>query len=161
MNYEVTGYLSVLVMHIMMGENIHHLQECIPVGCVPHARLPYAVVCFPRGVYLVRGSVPGLEGCTWSGGVPGLGRYLVQAGTWSGGGCTWSGGRGCTWSQGGAWSRGDLFWGVPGLGGTWSGVPGPGGCTWSGTPPDQTRYTPWDQTRYPPGGQTRSPPWTE
>ena len=37
-------------------------QECIPVGCVPVARRPYAGVCFPGGVCLVPG------GSAWSGG---------------------------------------------------------------------------------------------
>ena len=55
-------------------------------------------------------------GCTWSGGVPGLG--------------------GCTWS----WGVYLVLWGVPGLGGVpglWGvylvlgGVPALGGCTWS------------------------------
>ena len=32
-------------------------QECIPVGCVPAARRPYAGVCFPGG-----GGVPGPGG---------------------------------------------------------------------------------------------------
>ena len=31
-------------------------QECIPVGCVPAAHLPYSGVCFPG------------RGCAWSGG---------------------------------------------------------------------------------------------
>ena len=44
-------------------------QECIPVGCVPAARRPYAGVCFPGG------------GSAWSrGGLPGLGGYLIQGG---------------------------------------------------------------------------------
>ena len=60
-------------------------QECIPVGCVPPARLPYAGVCFPGGgggcgVYL-----PGRGGC-----LPGPGGvYLPGPGgvpAWSGGG---------------------------------------------------------------------------
>ena len=53
----------------------------------------------PGGVYLVRGGVrgpgrvPGLGGCTWSGGVYLVwGVYLVRGGgTWSREGCTWSG----------------------------------------------------------------------
>ena len=40
-------------------------QECIPVGCVPTA-----AVAVSRGVYLVRGGVPGPGGCTWSSRVP-------------------------------------------------------------------------------------------
>ena len=61
-------------------------------------------------------------GCTWSGGVPGLG----VEGTWSqGGGVPGLGvvpGPGGAPGPGGTWS-----WGMPGLGG----VPGPGGRTWS------------------------------
>ena len=53
---------------------------------------------FQRGVYLWGEGYLIQGGCTWFGGVPGLGVYLVL-------GCTWSGG-------------------VPGLGG----VPGPRGC---------------------------------
>ena len=138
----------------------HCKQECIPVGCLPPARWLYLPACSapgdvpgPRGVYLVRG-VPGLGGCTWSGG----NGYLVPGRcTWSGGGCTWSGGVylvwgmylvwGCIWSGGGCtWSGGGvpgpkgvyLVWGVYLVQGvylirggcTWS-----GGCTWWGTAP--------------------------
>ena len=76
--------------------------ECIPVGCVPAARWPYAAVCFPGG-------------CAWSGrvsalgGVPGPGgRWLVQ-GVCSRGLCSWGGllPGGCAWSKGVcAWSGG-------------------------------------------------------
>ena len=67
-------------------------QECITVGCIPAARCPYPGGCtwsggvpglgvyLVWGVYLVPGVVPGLGGCTWS-----RGMYLV----W--GVCTWSG----------------------------------------------------------------------
>ena len=78
-------------------------QECIPVGCVPAARRPYAGVCFPGGVSLVPG------GSAWSqGGLPG-----PRGSAWS---------RGCLPGPGGvsAWSRG----GLPGLG---RGLPGPEG----------------------------------
>ena len=34
-------------------------QECIPVGCVPAARRPYAGGCFPGGVSGPGGSGPG------------------------------------------------------------------------------------------------------
>ena len=108
-------------------------QECIPVGCVPPARRPY--LPGPGGTWS--------GGCTWSGGVPGPGGYLVWGVPGLGGvpgpggvpgqGCTWSRGGGCTWS-GGVY----LVWGVylvPG------GVPGPRGCTWSGTPPPVNRIT--------------------
>ena len=78
-------------------------QECIPVGCVPAARRPYAGVCFPGGCAWSGGGVPGLgggvHGLGW-GGVPGLGGggvpgrgvvCLVWGGVWSGGGqCAWS-----------------------------------------------------------------------
>ena len=57
----------------------------------------------PGRVYLVPGGVPGLGGYLVPGGVPGLwGVYLVPGG--------------CTWSQGGTWSRGYLV-----QGGAWSG----------------------------------------
>ena len=66
----------------------HTQQECIPVGCVPAARRPYAGVCFPGGWCLVRG-VGGGAG-VWSGGVvvSALGEWcLVRGGgVWSGGG---------------------------------------------------------------------------
>ena len=50
-------------------------QECIPVGCVPAARRPYAGVCFPGEGCLLRGgsgpggSVPGGSG-PGGGGIP-------------------------------------------------------------------------------------------
>ena len=37
------------------AENLQWEKECIPVGCVPAARRPYAGVCFPGGGGLVRG----------------------------------------------------------------------------------------------------------
>ena len=64
-------------------------QECIPVGCVPAARWPYAEVCSrgggsgPGGFVLVPGwfvLVPG--GCLLPGG--GGGGCLVWGGVWSG-----------------------------------------------------------------------------
>ena len=52
-------------------------QECIPVGCVPAARRPYAGVCFPGGGVCSGGSGPGgvcSGGCVCSrgagGGIP-------------------------------------------------------------------------------------------
>ena len=92
-------------------------QECIPVGCVPAARRPYAGVCFWGGVCLVWGGVrlggclPGWGVSAWSrgtvvsspGGLPGLG----GGGVWSGGGGVWSRGVVSAWS--GGWS---LIWGV-------------------------------------------------
>ena len=69
-------------------------KKCIPVGCVPTARRPYAGVCFPGGcgvwsggVGLVRGGLCLVQGgclvwgSVWSGGVPGPG----------GGGLVWGG----------------------------------------------------------------------
>ena len=44
--------------------NKNNKQECIPVGCVPAARRPYAGVCFPGG---------GLPGPGGGGGLPGPG----------------------------------------------------------------------------------------
>ena len=61
--------------------NINVKQECIPVGCVPAARRPYAGVCFPGGCLV--GGVSGLggmsapRGCIWSGGC------LVRGHVWS------------------------------------------------------------------------------
>ena len=47
-------------------------QECIPVGCVPAARRPYAEVCFWGGGCLLRGgSAPG--GLLWGVSAPGGG----------------------------------------------------------------------------------------
>ena len=91
-------------------------QECIPVGCVPAARRPYAGVCFPGGVCLVLGGVCLVRGVclvwgvsAWSGGcLPGPGGVcLVWGGVclvlgclpgprgvsaWSGGVSAWWGG---------------------------------------------------------------------
>ena len=83
-------------------------QECIPVGCVPAARRPYAGVCFPGGV-------GGLWGVCLVGGVlvsgPGGGGWcLVRGGLLRGGsargGGVWSGGGVGVWSRGGVWSGG-------------------------------------------------------
>ena len=49
---------GILLWHIIL------IQECIPVGCVPAARWPYAEVCCPGG-----GGLPGLGGCLLPGGV--------------------------------------------------------------------------------------------
>ena len=46
-------------------------QECIPVGCVPAARRPYAVVCFRGGEWWCAWS--GGWWCAWLGGVSGPG----------------------------------------------------------------------------------------
>ena len=63
---------------VMLFCGIYRKQECIPVGCVPAARRPYAGVC--GGVCLVRGGLPGPRGVlhpggsAWSpGGLPGPG----------------------------------------------------------------------------------------
>ena len=55
-------------------------QECIPVGCVPHARLlPVSPSMHCSGVYLVRGGAPGPGGGYLLGGVPaGGGGYLPR-----------------------------------------------------------------------------------
>ena len=72
-------------------------QECIPVGCVPAARRPYAGVCFLgggwcllRGVCLVRGVGCLLRGVclVWGGVVSAPGGESA----WSRGGCVCSGG---------------------------------------------------------------------
>ena len=58
-----------------------HKQECIPVGCVPAARRPYAGVCFPGGCLLWGCvSAPGglLWGCLLRGGLPGPGGCLLR-----------------------------------------------------------------------------------
>ena len=75
-------------------------QECIPVGCVPAARWPYAAVCFPGGG---GGLVPG---------------GLVLGGVWSGGG-----GGGVVSAPGGCLVQG----GVSAPQGVWSEGSGPGG----------------------------------
>ena len=46
-------------------------QECIPVGCVPAARRPYARICFRGGL---------LPGGSALGGVPGPGGVCSQGG---------------------------------------------------------------------------------
>ena len=140
------------------GQNYSHCKkrECIPVGCILPAHLPYARVCFSggctwsRGVHLP-GGVPGLGGWVWSWGV-----YLVQGVYLPGlGGCIWFGGYlvwGCGPLGGWVWSWGVYLPGpgriVPGPGG--GHLPGPGGCTWC-----------WGVylVRYSP--LTPPPPWTE
>ena len=135
---------------------IHLWQECIPVGCVPAARRPYAGVCFPSrvgegvwsgGVCLVWGGVCLVQGDVWSGGmvcqvrggggVPGQGGVcLVWGGlVWGGLVClVWGGvclvrGMGCVPGLGAcAWSGG-----LPGLGGSASvpcGIPPPLWTEW-------------------------------
>ena len=74
-------------------------QECIPVGCVPAARWPYAGVCFPGGV-CSQGGVSAPGGCLLWGGL--LRGCLLL------GGCLLSGGLLTLWGSapGGVWSRG-------------------------------------------------------
>ena len=71
-------------------------QECIPVGCVPAARRPYAGVCFPGegGGCLLRWGVVwcwggvcsgGMGGSGAGGGVSALGGLSVPRGICSGG----------------------------------------------------------------------------
>ena len=101
-------------------------QECIPVGCVPATRRPYAGVCFP-------GEVPGRGGSAWSGGggLPGPGGCLPGPG-----GSTWSGG--CLPGPGGvclvqglsAWSGGCLL------------SPGVSAWSWGGVSQHALRQTP-------------------
>ena len=94
----------------------------------------------PGGVCLLQGQCTWSWGCAWSqGGVPGPGAVcLLQGGCVSAaGGCIWSW-RGCAWSWGVYLVLGGVSsWGVSALGG----VPGPRGCTWSGTPP--SLWTEW------------------
>ena len=68
--------------HIEQKEFAFISQECIPVGCVPAARRPYAGDCF------LGGSLPGPGGSAWSrGGLPGPGGVcLVRGEAWSRGG---------------------------------------------------------------------------
>ena len=94
-------------------------QECIPVGCVPAARRPYAGVCFLGGC--------GPGGWVWSGS-----GGVSAPGGWSGPrGCLLQGGLvpGGVCSRGGVWSRGE--------GWVWSGPRGEWYPTmhWSRTPP--------------------------
>ena len=61
-------------------------QECIPVGCVPAARRPYAGVCF-------RGGLPGPGGVSaWSGGWGGVCLVRGDVSAWSRGGVCLVGG---------------------------------------------------------------------
>ena len=127
-------------MHITKGcclPYINRRQECIPVGCIPAARRPYAGVCFPGGLPGL-GSLPGLGGVclVWGVGVPGLG-----GSAWSGGGLP--GLEGCLVGGGGAWSGG---------GGAWSGGSGIPAYTEADTLPPVDRHTPvktlpWPQLR--------------
>ena len=87
--------LSLLMSHLFffVTTKINSKQECIPVGCVPAARWPYAGVCFP-GV-----------GCLLWGGVC-SGGLLWGGLLW--GGLLWGGSA----PRGGVWSQGGLLPGV-------------------------------------------------
>ena len=102
-------------------------QECIPIGCLPAARRPYAGVCFRGGVCLVWGGA-------WSwGGLPGL----EWGSAWFRGGCLPGLG-------GSAWSRGVcLVWGGGCL--VLGGLPGPRGALTSQHVPRQTPSPPVDR----------------
>ena len=108
-------------------------QECIPVGCVPAARRPYAGVCFPGGGgCLVRGVSAAGGGVCSGGSAPGgclvSGRGVSAPGGVCSGGCMLWGGLvlgGVCLSWGGSLLPGEgcLLQGVC----SW-GVSGPGGC---------------------------------
>ena len=84
-------------------------QECIPVGCVPAARRPYAGVCSPGGVCLVLGGLPALGGCLPGPGgcLPGLeGCLPVNVGSaWLGGCLPGLGGVCLVWHPSMHWDR--------------------------------------------------------
>ena len=141
-----TNKSNFLHFHAVFNKS-YAKQECIPVGCVPATRRPYARVCFLGGVWSGGGCVwsggclvwgggvsgPGGGGwCVWSGGggVPGLGGVCLVGGVWSGGLVCLVQGRGvvclvwgwCVWSRGVcAWSGGSAS--VP------CGIPPPRPCT--------------------------------
>ena len=119
-------------------------QECIPVGCVPAARRPYAGVCFPGGSAWSRGGVSLVRGVSaWSLGGGGVSLVWGDLPGPGGGGCLPGlGGLPCSWGGlpgpwevclvpgGSAWSLG----GLPGPRGVClvpGGPPGPGGSGWS------------------------------
>ena len=64
-------------------------QECIPVGCVPVARWPYAGVCFPGGC-LLRG-ISALGDCLLGGGCLLPGGVCSRGCLLLGGVCSWGG----------------------------------------------------------------------
>ena len=102
---KMSKYFTRLKQWQWRKRNFRNTQECIPVGCVPAARRPYAAVCFRGG--------GGESGSAWSGGVSAWwsGGGLPGPGGWS----AWSGGGVCLVSGGGlpGGPRGCL----PGLGG--------------------------------------------
>ena len=97
----------ILRVNLALYLKFHLKQECIPVGCVPAARWPYAGVCCRGG--LLRG--------VCSGGCPLWGGCLLQGGVYSGG-CLLPG----VSALGGVCSGGCLLRGV---------VSAPGGCVCS------------------------------
>ena len=75
----------------------HKIQDCIPVGCIPHTRWPYLPACTVQGGYLVWGVCSG--GClVWGMSARGClvrwGALSVRRGAWSlgEGGCLVPGG---------------------------------------------------------------------
>ena len=122
-------FTCVTIAKKYLGKNLHNYQECIPVGCVPAARWPYAGVCFPGG-----GEVCFLGGC------------LLPGGVWSGG---------CLLLGGVCFPGGVCSQGVSGPGGL---LPGGGGyLLWGGYIPACTETdTPlWTESQTP----VKTLPW--
>ena len=137
-------------------------QECIPVGCVPAARWPYAVVCFLGGVCPGAG-VCSQGGLSWGGGLL-LGGLLLGVSV-PGGVCSRGSALGGVCSRGGVFSRG-----VSAVGGVCcGGVSAPGGLLqgvyswgvsvprgWCGIPPCTEADTPlWTESHTP----VKTLPW--
>ena len=102
---------SVVVKSRVVVKKIYKKQECIPVGCVPSTRWPYAGVCFPGEGCLLQGDV-----CSQEQGVCSRGFLLL------GDVCSWGGES----ASGGICSGGGcLLLGVSALGGC-------GVCSWEG-----------------------------
>ena len=59
--------ILIMTEHSLYTTQPNGKQECIPVGCVPAARRPYAGVCFPGGGVWSRG-----EGLVPGGGYPSM-----------------------------------------------------------------------------------------
>ena len=77
-NFKLTMHFKHEMIGIWQRFQRNFEQECIPVGCIPATRRPYAGVCFPGGFGL---------GGVWSQGVSGPG-----VGSAPGGGClVWGG----------------------------------------------------------------------
>ena len=111
----IKNHRQKLLLALLFGKTMVQ-QECIPVGCVPAARWPYAGVCSWGG------SVP--RGCLLLGGVSALGGLLL-GGVCSGGCLLWGG----VWSQGVSAPGGCLLRG--GLSAP-RGVSAPGNCLLGG-----------------------------